>query len=205
MPESLQDLAKALTAHTQTKASKFNIVNIVNIVAMDHIVSPINPPTADALLQAHIKVPVAQEHPHRRHLTRDQRLQVQTLRHIGHQLNDIARFLDILWRQAQYAASAEQVTPKKRSGRPSFLNNKEVNEIELYVVSSKLGRFMSFFELSTVFMPSIPYATEGAVRYALYRRGYRRYAARQKPPLSPKNIRERLEFLATHGDWTRYQ
>ncbi|KAF2835625.1 hypothetical protein M501DRAFT_997757, partial [Patellaria atrata CBS 101060] len=56
--------------------------------------------------------------PRRHHLTRDQRIQVQTLRGIGLTYEAIVKHLGFSYQQDQRAGQAEQVTPKKRSGRP---------------------------------------------------------------------------------------
>jgi hypothetical protein len=125
--------------------------------------------------------------PHHRYLSRDERLRAQTLRDTGWKLSKIQRKLGISWNQAQYACS-HQLTPQKRSGRPPVLGEEQVDEIELFVVSSKTNRLMSYQRLSAVFQPVMgALATAGAIQGALERRGYKRYVARQKPPLSAKN------------------
>jgi hypothetical protein len=124
--------------------------------------------------------------PYYRYLSRDERLRVQTLRDIGWKLPEIQRRLGITWRQAQYACS-HRLTPQKRSGRPPILEEEQVNEIEVFVISSKTNRLMSYHRLAMVFQPIVgSQAPAGGIRGALERRGYKRYVARQKPPLSKK-------------------
>ncbi|KAF2274772.1 uncharacterized protein EI97DRAFT_380591, partial [Westerdykella ornata] len=75
---------------------------------------------------------------------------VHTLRDVGWQLDDITKMLNISWAQAQYAASYK-VTPRKHPGCPPVLNEEQIDEIELFVVSSKTRRLMSYLELSVQF------------------------------------------------------
>lgn len=44
-----------------------------------------------------------------------------------------------------------------------------------------------------------------AIKNALERRGYQRYVARSKPPLSEKNKHDRFRFAQEHLNWTREQ
>jgi hypothetical protein len=61
--------------------------------------------------------------------TRDQRLQIQTLRSAGLTYSQIQGQLgDVTLHQITYAIQ-HPVTPKKRSGRPSILTPEEVAEI----------------------------------------------------------------------------
>jgi hypothetical protein len=77
---------------------------------------------------------------HSQHLTRDQRLQVQTLRLAGHTHKFIADLLKITERQVGYAIASEQVTPKRREGRPRTLTEAQVDELEAFVRSSRRTR-----------------------------------------------------------------
>ena len=131
---------------------------------------------------------------HSRHLSRDQRLQVHTLRDVGYKLQDIARLLGITYGQAQYSA-AHRIIPKKRSGRPAVLSEEEVDKIELFVVSTQTGRLMAYTQLALRF--SVRFGRDisfDAVKGALTRREYKQYVARQKPPLLEANKRDRLQF-----------
>jgi hypothetical protein len=123
---------------------------------------------------------------------------VQTLANFGISLKDIESALQITYRQACYAASAPQVTPKKRAERPPTVSEGDVDEIEIFVVGSQTGRLMSYAQLFLVF--SHLGTTEERVKLALQKRGYHRRVARQKPPLKDH---ERLAFANAHKDWTR--
>ncbi|KAF2277286.1 uncharacterized protein EI97DRAFT_449467 [Westerdykella ornata] len=68
----------------------------------------------------------------------------QILHQFGHSLKEISRILGIMYRQAQYADSCEWVTPKKRL----------VDEIELFIVSSQVGRLLPYHELAQSWVQS---------------------------------------------------
>ncbi|KAF2276666.1 uncharacterized protein EI97DRAFT_432911 [Westerdykella ornata] len=51
--------------------------------------------------------------PQRRHLSRDKRLQVQTLHLTWHTQTEISRLLNISRRQVAYAIASERVTSRK--------------------------------------------------------------------------------------------
>jgi hypothetical protein len=78
------------------------------------------------------------------HLSRDQRLQVQTLRVAGHTYKYIADLFKITERQVAYAVTSNQVTPKRRSGRPQTLTNAQADELEAFIRSSRGMRQMSY-------------------------------------------------------------
>ena len=77
---------------------------------------------------------------HTPHLSRDQRLQVQTLSLAGHDHQYIADLLKISVRQVGYAIHAERVTPKKRTGRPRQLTDEQIDELVAYVTHSRASR-----------------------------------------------------------------
>lgn len=134
-------------------------------------------------------------------LTRDDRIRVQTLRSIGWTYEAIANELNCTQRQVQHACSTVQVTPKKRSGRKSTLSEAQIDEIVEFVTHSRTHRLMSYIQLA-----SGPFAHwsvgEYIIRSALRTRGFKRWIARAKPPLSEKNRRERLQWAREHVSWT---
>ena len=156
-------------------------------------------------LTCHNAITQRRQHPRTTHTTRDQRLQVHTLQDVGFSLKQIQQLLpELSYDQVKYAAASERVTPRKRSGRPRELTEEDIDEIELFVVSSQIGRLMTYFDLSVRFSESWPFSvSEHQIRRALEARGYRRRVARQKPPLSEKNRRDRLAFAQAYKNWTR--
>ena len=144
-----------------------------------------------------------QPHPRTKHLTRDQRLQIHTLKSAGLGLPAITKQIGgVTYRQVQYAAS-QPISPKKRPSRPGKLTEAQTDELEVFVVSSKTGRLMSYLHLSMEFLQFD--AGADAFKYALEKRGFHQRVARQKPPLSEKNQADRLAFAEAHKDWTREQ
>jgi len=79
-----------------------------------------------------------------------------------------------------------------------------VDQLEVFVCSSKTGRLMSYLNLSVG-----PFSNwevgEYAIRNTLRKRGYSRHVARAKPPLSPENRQIRLAFAHEHVNWTKEQ
>ena len=142
--------------------------------------------------------------PQRRHLSRDERLQVQTLHLARHSQAEISRLLNISRRQVAYAIASEHVTPQKRNGRPRKLTDAQINELEDYVRSSRAARQMSYLALAQG-----PFEAWGvsqyAIRNALRSRGYKRRVARAKPPLSEHNQQIRREWAEAHKDWEPWQ
>lgn len=138
------------------------------------------------------------------YLTRDQRIQVQTLRGVGFTYEAIANHLKITLRQVQYACSTEHLTPSKRSGRPPALSDEQLDELIDYIRQSKEARRMSYLRLPKEIFPQRG-VSEYAIRSGLRRRGFRRYIALAKPPLSPANKAKRLAFAQEHVNWSKDQ
>lgn len=138
------------------------------------------------------------------HLSRDQRIEIRTLRRIEWTHQAIADHLGITIRQVEHSLSTPHVTPKKKTGRKPILSEEQINQIEIFVCSSQTGRLMSYLHLATG--PFSDYGvTEYAIRRALRVRGYSRCVARAKPPLSPENRRIREQWALEHVNWSREQ
>jgi transposase len=140
--------------------------------------------------------------PKKKHLTRDERLRIQTLRSINMSYGDIARHLHVTERQVQHACGTEHPTPLKRSGRPGLLSNEQKRVLIEFVCLSKLNRRLTYTQLSAAFDWDV---SVYAIRHALQKAGFKRYAARAKPPISEQNRVNRLAWARDHLNWTREQ
>jgi transposase len=134
-------------------------------------------------------------------LTRDQRIRVQAYRDDNWSYPDIAAKLNISERQVRHVIDTARATPKKRTGRPPVLSDADVDELITYISQSRGHRQLSFQSLADgpfAHWQRGPYA----IRSALRKRGYRRYRARAKPPLSAANKERRLAWALEHREWT---
>jgi transposase len=124
--------------------------------------------------------------PLKRHsyLSRDDRIQVQTLRGLGMTYETISQELEITIRQVQIACTS-RATPKKRSGRHSFLSKEQVNDLVEFVISSFEARRMSYEALTIAMNWRV---SRDVIQRALKAEGFSRYIAQRKLPLSPANI-----------------
>jgi transposase len=121
--------------------------------------------------------------PRSSHLSRDQRIQIQTLRLAGHSIKDIANLLGFTERQVQYAAAAERVTPKKHTGRRPQLSNAQVDQLEVFICSSRTSRLISYLQLATG--PFTDWKVgEYIIRNALRKRGYTSRSKSQTTPIA---------------------
>lgn len=134
------------------------------------------------------------------HLTWDERLQIQTLRTYGRlTYEQIAQRTGHSIRQVQLACQETHPTPKKRKGRPLFLKSEQIDRLIEYVTSSQYTRRLSYSELAR----HLDFGcSKKAIKTALNSRGYFRYIARRKPPLSLENKRKRLAWAQEHINWT---
>jgi len=71
------------------------------------------------------------------YLTRDQRLQAQTLQSISHTYEEITSHLKVTYRQVQGAYQAERPTPKKRRGRLPTLSNTQIKELIKFICQDR--------------------------------------------------------------------
>ena len=138
--------------------------------------------------------------PRHRYLTRDECIQARALRRAGHTYVFIANQLNCTARQATYAVTRDQITPKKREGRPPRLSDAQVDELEAYVRSSRSSRQLSYIQLAEG-----PFSHWGVgqytIRSALRRRGYYHRVAHAKPPLTELNRQIRLTWALAHINW----
>ena len=139
---------------------------------------------------------------HSQHTSRDDRLQVQILRRAGHTYKEVMRLTGLTWRQVQYAATAPNITPRKRSGRPPILTNQQVEELIEFVCVSAQNRRLSWAALPNALGWN---CSEYAIRHALRKAGFSRRPALRKPPISEKTRALRLEFAREHQNWTTEQ
>jgi Transposase len=94
----------------------------------------------------------------------------------------------------------------KRSGRPPFIANTQLQELIAFVCASCHNRRLSWAELPFEYpMCTWPNATEWSITSALRRAGFRRRIARTKPPISEENRLLRLAFAHEHLNWSRDQ
>ena len=129
-------------------------------------------------------------------LTRDERLRIRTLRACTKlTYEEIAHCLHVTVRQVQLACQASHPTPKKRPGRPLFLKEEQIDRLIEYVTSSKYTRRLSYSELAIHLDFN---CSKLAIKAALNSRGYYRYIARRKPPLSDINKAKRLAWASDH-------
>lgn len=132
-------------------------------------------------------------------LSRDSRITILSLHQAGFTSKAISEFFEqnrgfeISQRQILRAISQGHPTPQKKGkcGRHSILTEEQVDEIEPYIRSSKATRFTSYLSLIEGPLAHLNVSAD-TIRHAMVKRGYKRYVARQKPPLSDKNKRLRL-------------
>ncbi|EED17445.1 transposable element tc3 transposase, putative [Talaromyces stipitatus ATCC 10500] len=147
--------------------------------------------------------PTASTTPQRYQLTRDDRLQIQVLRtYAGLTYEQIAQRTGFTIRQVQSACQANHPTPQKRKGRSLFLKSEEIDRLIEYVTRSRYTRRLSYSELALHLNLN---CSKLAIKSALNSRGYFRYLACRKPPLSQINKTKRLTWAEEHINWTLNQ
>jgi transposase len=115
--------------------------------------------------------------------TRDERLQVQTLRRAGLSYSQIQEQLNLTPYQIAYAVN-HPTTPKKRKGRPSMLSQEEIDHIIHWVYATPRNRRTAWAKIPVVLELNISFYT---IRTALRNAGFARRVARRKPPISETN------------------
>ena len=127
-------------------------------------------------------------------MTRDQRLEIHTLRELKWTYPKIATHIGISTRQAEYAAK-QPLTPKKKKGRPPLLDTPKQKELVDYVSSSSKTRRMPYPEIPRRLDWTVCGAT---IRNALNKEGFHRRIARVKPVLTEENKKARLNWAREH-------
>lgn len=142
--------------------------------------------------------------PHTKHLTHEEKLRIYTLYHDAKKgLSEIAALTGFTKMQIRGVIRSGTTTVAKRSGRPRALTEEEEKELVEFVTGSREGRRMSFLELSVTLFENRH--KMWAIKKALYRLGFRRCLAWQKPPISEKNRQLRLAWAREHVNWTPEQ
>jgi Transposase len=132
----------------------------------------------------------------REYTSRDDRIRARTLREIGWTYSAIARHTGLIFSQARYASN-NPPTPRKRSGRPSFLSEKTVKQIIDWICVSAANRRSRWDQIPQKLGLDIRYY---CIRYALRKAGFSRYLARRKPPISERNRQARLAFTLEYQE-----
>lgn len=140
--------------------------------------------------------------PHRRQLTRDERIQAQILHQAGHTYIQIAKQLDITVYHVQYACT-HQATPQNHArGRHLLLHTPDRKVLTDWVTTSKATRRTPYYKIPAILGWEI---SSKAIQNALEKEGFHRRLGRRKPPISVKNRALRLAWAHEHLNWTRSQ
>ncbi|KAJ5675673.1 transposable element tc1 transposase [Penicillium macrosclerotiorum] len=121
--------------------------------------------------------------PTRKHLTRDERLKILTLREEGVSYKRIADRLSCTYRQVQYICELGKATPRKGRGRKPKLSNEQLDDVISWIRSSFDNRQKSVYQI--VAELELPVCGD-TLRNMLKKRGMRAYPAAQAPPLYPR-------------------
>src|SRR2546423_11712002 len=145
--------------------------------------------------------------PKKRQLTRDEGIQILAFRRLGMTYEAIAKlFSDISPRQVEHLVQKGHPTPQKRSGRPPFITDEQLQELTAFVCTSKRTRRLPWNRLPLEYpMCTWKNATESSITSAMRRAGFRRRIGRRKPPISEKNRQLRLAWAYEHLNWSREQ
>ncbi|KAI0994076.1 hypothetical protein K3495_g14107 [Podosphaera aphanis] len=138
--------------------------------------------------------------------SQEQRIRVLALYEARHTNREISDLLGISVNQVKYTMQTGCITPGKSSGRPPVFSNEQEDEVEVFVCRDKNTRQMSYLELSIHFYMWT--VGQDAIRNTLRRRGYPRYLAQSKPPLTEKHQIFRMQwaqrrFNFTFEDWCK--
>ena len=130
--------------------------------------------------------------PQRRCLSRDERLQIQTLHEAGHSNAHIKKALRVSKKQIQYTLKHRLTPQHKKCGRKPAISQTEGDRLEAFIRASKRNRRLPYKRLLTEVFPNRPDLGSTAVQNCLERRGYHRRISLRKPILSETNRVTRL-------------
>lgn len=138
------------------------------------------------------------------HLTRDERLCIQTLRSVEWTYEAIAAYIKCTQHQIQYMLThTKQFTLRKRPERSVTTNQKDINQIVDFVQFSKTTRQMTWSRIP--FALNMLWITTRKMFDILRRAEFQRYVTRAKPFISETNRQKRLRWALKHKDWTSEQ
>jgi hypothetical protein len=124
-------------------------------------------------------------------LTVEDRQRVRTLYFDGQKLqSQIRQITSYTKAQIRHTVRSDSAAIGARPGRPPVLSLEQTEELVAFVRASKENRRMSFLKLSVVLFDGA--FGIWAIKNTLYRLGYRRRAARKKPPITETNRLKRL-------------
>ncbi|KAI1006440.1 hypothetical protein K3495_g1784 [Podosphaera aphanis] len=134
--------------------------------------------------------------------SREQRIRVLALYEARHTNREISDLLGISVNQVKYTIKTGCISPRKSSGRPPVLSNEreQEDEVEVFVCRDKNTRQMSYLELSIHFY--MWNVGQDAIWNTLRRRGYPRYLAQSKPPLTEQHQIFRMQWAQRHFNFT---
>lgn len=138
-------------------------------------------------------------------LSPEKKIAIQTLRRYGLKQNEIAAEVCCSRKQVQNALRPSRNVGSHRPGPKARLSTEQVDALEEFVRSWPEGRSMNFLELSMHSQFAHWNCSEQLIRKVLKTRGYKRYVAREKPPLNNINKEKRLAFAHAHASWTKQQ
>ena len=140
-------------------------------------------------------------------LTRDQRIQVRTLRVIKWTRKNIVKHLksqgiDCTEKQVQYAEEIRSTPQKHRCDFKVLLDTFARRRIVIFIESSKRTRRMPYIEVDEELQL---YVSDKIMRETMRKEGIFRRLVRHKPLISEKNRLLRLAFAHAHLNWIRNQ
>ncbi|KAK1780351.1 hypothetical protein QBC45DRAFT_305570, partial [Copromyces sp. CBS 386.78] len=125
-------------------------------------------------------------------LSRDDRLQVQSLRNGSKTYAQISQQTGFTLRQVQFAC-INRLTPQKRKERKLLLRTPQKNELREWMRADRARKFISWSDLP-LFLPLHLSAGPGALSKALHSIVFQRKARKRRIRRTNANKRERVEW-----------